>query len=113
MIDLPARHLATVRRILDQHAPDCEARVFGSRACGTAKPYSDLDLILVGQGPAPFETMRLLKEAFEESDLPFRVDIVDWHRVSEGFRQAVAGQCVPIETADGQEANASCRRPPR
>ena len=31
----------------------------------------------------------LLREAFEESDLPFRVDIVDYNTVSEAFRAII------------------------
>ena len=42
--------LQTVLEILARCAPGCEARVFGSRYSGKAKPYSDLDLALVGAG---------------------------------------------------------------
>ena len=69
----------TVKRILAEHVPDCEVRAFGSRATWTAWEYSDLDLAVVSP-----ELARLghpaanLREAFEESDLPIRVDVVDW-----------------------------------
>ena len=87
MIDVGRSHLATVTRILADHVPECEVRVFGSRVAGTAKHYSDLDLALIGHREIDWDTLRQLREAFEESDLPFRVDVIDWHAISEGFRK--------------------------
>ena len=74
-IDLNPNHLATVQRILAEQVPDCEVRAYGSRATWTAKDYSDLDLAIVGTGPLDRITLGRLKEAFEESDLPMRVDV--------------------------------------
>ena len=47
MIDLAPDQLAIVRRLLAAHVPECEARAFGSRVTGNAKPYSDMDLSLI------------------------------------------------------------------
>jgi uncharacterized protein len=89
MIDLAPTHLQTVRRILAEHVPQCEVRAFGSRVTGTAKDYSDLDLALIGPGPLSMDTMRRIREAFEECDLPIRVDVLDWHSISPGFRKVI------------------------
>jgi predicted nucleotidyltransferase len=89
MIDLADDHLETVKRILKEHVPDCEVRAFGSRVKGCAKPYSDLDLAVMGGTPLDFDTLRLLEEAFETSDLPFRVDVLDWHAISDSFRRVI------------------------
>ena len=88
-IDLNPNHLATVKSILAEHVPECEVRAFGSRATWTAKDYSDLDLAIVGEGPLDRRTLGRLKEAFEESDLPMRVDVLDWHSISESFRGVI------------------------
>ena len=88
-IDLNPNYLATVRRILADHVPQCEVRAFGSRATWTAKDYSDLDLAVVGNGPLDWKTLGRLKEDFEESDLPMRVDVLDWHSISESFRRVI------------------------
>ena len=37
-----------------------------------------------------------LREAFEESDLPYRVDIVDWHAIDEGFRRLIEAERVAL-----------------
>ncbi len=89
MIDLAPAHLETVKRILAAHVPACEVRAFGSRVAKTAKNYSDLDLAVVGTQPLEPDTLRHLKEAFEESDLPFRVDLLDWSATSKSFRQVI------------------------
>ena len=97
MIDLNPHHLETVRRILTEHVPACEVRAFGSRATWTAKDYSDLDLAIVGAGPLHRGALGRLKDAFEDSDLPIRVDVLDWHAISESFRNAIAQDCVVVQ----------------
>ena len=99
MIDLNPHHLDTVKRILAEHLPGCEVRAFGSRATWTAKEHSDLDLVVVGAKPLDWNRQCLVREAFEESDLPIRVDVVDWESLSEGFRQAIDGDCVVLQEA--------------
>ena len=53
MIDLEPQHLQVVQHILSEHVPECEVRVFGSRANGTARRFSDLDLALISPKPIP------------------------------------------------------------
>ncbi len=89
MIDVAERHLETIERILAEYVGDCEVRAFGSRGNGTAKEYSDLDLAIIGKNKINRRVKMLLREAFEESDLPFRVDIVDYNAVSEAFRAII------------------------
>ena len=90
MIDLETRHLATVQTLLARHVPECEVRAFGSRVKGTAKPYSDLDLAVVGSVPLPADRLAALREALTDSELPIRVDVLDWHGIAENFRQIIA-----------------------
>ena len=91
MIDLPPSQLETVKRILVQHVPQCEVRAFGSRVNQTAKKWSDLDLAIVGTAKLKQHALYDLKEAFEESDLPVCVDVLDWYAISQEF-QAVIGE---------------------
>ena len=85
MIDIPKKELRTVKIILRKHLPNCEIRAFGSRVADTAKPYSDLDLAIVGIEKLPLTTIFSVKEEFQESNIPFRVDIIDWNRISDSF----------------------------
>ncbi len=95
MIDLNPSDLAKVRRILARWVPGREVRAFGSRVTGGARPYSDLDLVIMGLEPLDRDTVRRLEEAFEESDLPMRVDVLDWHRLSKAFQHAI-GQAYDV-----------------
>lgn len=103
-IDLNPRDRAEVVRILREQAPELEVWVFGSRVKGTAKPYSDLDLALITRQPLSLDKTARLKEAFDESDLPIRVDLVDWAATSESFRKIIEQDKVVIQAAKGTTA---------
>ena len=89
-IDLETRHLECVRRILRDHVPECEVWAYGSRVRGTSKPFSDLDLAVVSPHPLPPRRLALLLDAFVESDLPIKVDVVDWATAGTDFRRRIA-----------------------
>ena len=97
MIDLSPNHLKTVMQILAEHVPACEVRVFGSRVTCSAKDYSDLDLAIVGVTALDRHTLARLKEAFEDSDLPILVDVLDWHGISESFQEVIARDYVVLQ----------------
>lgn len=97
MLDLTPQHLSEVRRILLLHVPGRTVRVFGSRVQGNAKPFSDLDLVVMGDTPLDFRQLAALKDAFAESNLPFRVDVVDWASTSEAFRKIIEGAFEVVE----------------
>jgi predicted nucleotidyltransferase len=95
-VQLDADSLAEVRKILEFYAPTLKAWAFGSRATGTAKRFSDLDLALEGEGPVEYQTISKLKHAFAESDLPIKVDVVDWHALDPEFRATIDKQRVRL-----------------
>ncbi len=64
-----------------------QAFVFGSRTTGKAKKYSDYDIGIRGKKPVASNTMILIEEALEESDLPYKIDIVDFSLVSVDFKK--------------------------
>ena len=101
-IDINPTHLETIQRILDEHVPDCEVRAFGSRAKWNAEDYSDLDLAVVGDQPRGWRTLSRLKDAFEESDLPFRVDVLDWHDISDKFQAIIKADCITVRQVKKQ-----------
>ena len=108
-VDLNPNHLATVKVILAEHVPECEVRAFGSRTTWTARDYSDLDLAVVGEGPVDWRTLGRLKEALEESDLPMRVDVLDWHAISESFREVIERDYVLVQEGAKQTTGGEWR----
>jgi len=67
------RQWAMVRRILQKHVPGYEVWAFGSRAKRTAKPHSDLDLVIISDRALPLDVRAALRDDFSESDLPWKV----------------------------------------
>lgn len=101
-IDISPEQLAIVQGILKDHLPKGTlAWAFGSRVTWTAKPFSDLDIALEGAAPLAPDVLIDLEEAFEASDLPWKVDVIDLHTVSPEFRAIVERQRVPADWALG------------
>jgi uncharacterized protein len=106
VLELESRHLVAVRRILEAHVPDCDVRAFGSRVQGRAKPYSDLDLAVMTASPLPIDVKVRVEHAFAESDLPFKVDVLYWDEIGEGFRRLLEQGWEWIQSSEAnQEAN--------
>ena len=92
MLTITEQELQIVKAILQQYVPEYSVWAFGSRVKGTAKPYSDLDLAIITDQPLSLATHADLSDAFSESDLTWKVDIVDWATTDERFRQIIRGK---------------------
>lgn len=66
--------LARVRAILAQEPRVEKAILFGSRAKGTHRAGSDIDVALVGAG-LDVDALARLHRRFEESSIPYQVDL--------------------------------------
>ena len=87
-IDITAKQRKTILALLERHLPNTTAWVYGSRAKWASRPQSDLDMVVFS---ALEQNGRVsdLREAFEESNLPFRVDLFVWDAVPEQFRKQI------------------------
>jgi predicted nucleotidyltransferase len=100
-LDLREDHAAIVRGVLRAHLPQgARAYVFGSRVHGAAQRYSDLDLALEWDRPLGLDIMGEIAEALSESDLPYKVDIVDLLAVDPAFRARIAADCIAFDTTE-------------
>jgi predicted nucleotidyltransferase len=99
-IDLPADHRRLVLNILRAHLPvSTKAWVFGSRTTGRVRRYSDLDLAIDAGRELTLDEIATLAEAFSDSDLPYRVDLMDWQGIDDCWRQTIAAQRVALSEA--------------
>ena len=92
-----------LRKVLASSAVDRPFRawVFGSRATGHARPFSDLDLLISWPPGLSWRERVDLADAFEASDLPFRVDIVESSRLNQAIAARVmAERQILIEITD-------------
>ena len=96
-IEVQPEHLAIVCAILQKHVPHYDVRAFGSRVQGRARRYSDLDLVIMTDEPLALDVLAGLAEDFTDSDLPWKVDIVDWATTDAGFRAIIARDSVLIQ----------------
>ena len=96
MPEIPQKWLKDIKEVLARHIPDVEVRAFGSRVTGKAKKYSDLDLVVMTRSPLDAKTMAFLKNAFEESNLPIKVDIIEWATISDSFKRIIEERCERI-----------------
>ena len=87
-IDVTAAERRTVLALLERHLPNTTVWAYGSRVKWTSRPASDLDLVAFTR-PEQGARVAELREAFEESDLPFSVDLFVWDEISEGFRKRI------------------------
>lgn len=110
---------AIVQAILARYLPDHEVRAFGSRAHGRGlKPWSDLDLMVIGDAPIDPSVLSALAIAFDDSDLPFRLDLLTWPDAPPALREAIRSASVvvsvvadvPSSTKVRVEATAQRRR---
>jgi predicted nucleotidyltransferase len=51
--------------------------------------WSDLDLAIKAKSALDWKQLAEIKETFQESELPFRVDVLDWNDIAESFRKAI------------------------
>ena len=102
-IDITAEERGVVLELLEQYLPGTPAWAYGSRVQWTSRPQSDLDLVVFAT-PEQGSRVGTLREAFEESNLPFRVDLFVWDAVPEAFRQQIEAEHVVLRQQEKQYA---------
>ncbi len=95
-LDITGEQKALLLTLIDEFLPETEVWIYGSRIDGTAKPYSDLDMVVFTSPEQRVEVMEL-REAFEESNLPFRVDLFVWSEIPEQFRKNIKTNHVVLD----------------
>ena len=96
--DVDAWALKEARRLLKQELTGTGVRawLFGSRARGDHRPFSDVDIALQApKGAVPAQHLAALRAAFEESRIPYRVDLVDLARADEALAKEVRAEGLP------------------
>lgn len=104
-LEISPAHWTMVAAILHRHLPHKTVWAFGSRARFTAKPYSDLDLAIVGDAPLSLSELAALEHDFTESALPFKVDIIDWATTGEKFSDIIRHTHTVVWPPENPETN--------
>lgn len=94
-IDITAEEHRTILALLARHLPGTVAWAFGSRTKWSGTPRSDLDLVVFAT-PEQQQQVNDLREAFEECNLPLRVDLSVWDDIPDSFRGQIEAEHVPM-----------------
>ncbi len=86
MIHLNEKHKNMVREIIKDFP--YPIYVYGSRSKGTHRNNSDLDICVLDDRVTDSEIFNL-QIAFEDSYLPFTVDVVGWKFLSDSFKSFI------------------------
>ena len=83
--------------VIRRHLPDPAYRVFlfGSRATGSARERSDIDIGVEGPAPVPRAALAAIQDELDEAPTLYTIEVVDFARVPEKFRQ-VAERRIPL-----------------
>jgi predicted nucleotidyltransferase len=104
MLHLTDGQRLIVEQVLREHVPECEVWAFGSRVHGRhLKRFSDLDLALVGCAGIANHQINALQIAFSDSDLPFRVDLVELDAIDPDFRRVIEQAHAVVQHRDTHE----------
>ena len=89
MISVSSKEFDIIINILHSHIKKGKVYAFGSRYKNNNRKFSDFDIAIDTGEKLSFEFLTALKDAFEESDLPYRVDIIDYNNISDKFKNIV------------------------
>ncbi len=78
--------------IIEKHLPTCKIYLFGSRARKDNSSVSDYDIALNDNKKIPKIILSNIKEDFEESTIPFYVDVVDLHDAPENLKKDILSE---------------------
>ena len=88
--------LDSLRRVLLERLHDVTAKIylFGSRAEGRARPFSDVDIGIAHDGSVTPAQLSALRDVLDDMNILLTVDLVDLQQASPEFRQRVMRQGV-------------------
>ncbi|RFF27858.1 MULTISPECIES: nucleotidyltransferase domain-containing protein [unclassified Wenzhouxiangella] len=70
---LRTNEVKRIRGVLSAHPEVSQAIVYGSRAMGTHRPGSDIDLTL--RGPVQWADLQRIETELDSLDMPYKIDL--------------------------------------
>ena len=105
-VDISTSQLGLVCDILHKHLPaGTRVWAFGSRAKWETTDASDLDLAVENDKPIDHNTLINLSIDFDDSVLPYTVDVADLKTVNSKFKKIIDDQKVLLETINSKFIN--------
>lgn len=95
LIDVEPHHLEMVQSVLSRHVPYKVVWAYGSRVKWTATERSDLDIVVFS---ASDRELGNLKDAFDESEIPFIVQVLNWESIPDDFKENIKQKYYIMQT---------------
>ncbi len=89
---LKKRHLDFIMQVLADNIPQKEAKfyIFGSRAKGNYKEYSDIDIaVKLPDKKLSADILGKILMEFSDSTLPYEVDVIDLNAIDDKFKNLI------------------------
>jgi predicted nucleotidyltransferase len=86
---IPVSHLGYIVEQLKLYIPDATVWAFGSRVKGSNRTSSDLDLAVLCDEETAQKQLPKLNEVFIESDIPFKVQLLDFNRLPVNMQENI------------------------
>lgn len=96
MLGVTQEELNIIKSIIEPYKNEYKFCAYGSRVKGNFRQLSDLDLMIKGKTNANLNDIESLKELFDESNLPYVVNICDYYNLSESFYDIIKQDLVEI-----------------
>ena len=95
---LQKKYLDQINQVLWQHLDKTrdKAFIFGSWAIGDNRKFSDIDIGIESDRKLSLQLISQLQEAFEESNLPYAVEVVDFSGTTEQFKEVAKQATIPL-----------------
>ena len=95
MIDLDKKYADYIKNIIAQNLDNYKLYIFCSRVKGSAKKYSDID-IAIASNELTSQIKSKLEFIFENSTIPYKIDIIDLNNITEKFKSLIEQDLVEL-----------------
>ena len=95
MIDLEDKYIVFIKEIISKYLIDYELYLYGSRAKGLARKYSDVDLAI----SSPMLTQEIKSKIefdLENSTFPYKIDLADLNNITEQIKKLIESSLVKL-----------------
>lgn len=97
-INLEERYLDRIKNIINSIILDdnLEIYVFGSRATGKARQYSDVDIALKLNEKIDTNKISKINIELENTTIPYEVDVIDLNSISDSFKKCIEKDLIKV-----------------
>lgn len=102
-VAISAEQMLFLLNVIRESIPDTTVWAFGSRITDKYRPMSDLDLAVLCDKKTARKNLPWLNEALIESDLPFKVQVLDYNRLPQNMQDIIKQQYVVLHVPENKK----------